>query len=101
MKQEKKNGARAAIATIIWLVVFGIGAYVGFIRYYCANPVPYDPVTSHPYTCDTPYTNFGTAIALAVVFGVPTLLGILYWKFGFPRPNTQKESGKNHTEAKM
>ena len=73
-----------------WMMFFGVGLYAGFLRFYCANPVPYDPVTNHPYTCTVPY-NLPEAIGiLVVVIGIPSAASLSYWKFGFPRDKDLK-----------
>jgi sorbitol-specific phosphotransferase system component IIC len=101
MKLEVKMRLRYAIATILWIVVFCVGVDKAFLRYICANPVPYDPVTNHPYTCRPPYTTFGSiVIFLGIIVGA-TALAALYWKFGLPRGSVQKTSNEERTESKV
>jgi hypothetical protein len=100
MSVEAKARLRHIAAVIIGIIVFCTGVDRAFLRYICANPVPYDPVTNHPYTCRPPYTTFGSfTIFLGIVAG-SVLLAALYWKIGLPFGEIQKSSAIDDTEDK-
>src|SRR5690242_8466422 len=98
MSSDTKNGIRGIIATLIWLIVFGTGMYQAFLRYICANPLPYPIEGYEVNTCRPPYTTLGSVVIFIGIAIGASALSVLYWKFGRPR-NSKNDSTNIPTES--
>jgi len=101
MQSTTRLKTRYAIAIAIGLVSAGAIFYFAVATaQYCKRPENMSPYNAHPpLVCSD--SGVSNVLGLLVAIGVPVLLGVLYWKFGFPRGGIQKASAKDNTEANI
>jgi hypothetical protein len=100
MKSTTKLKMRYAIAIAIGVTSAAAIFYFTLASaFYCKLPENRYPYNAHPpIVCSD--SGISNVLGLLIAIGVPVLVGVLYWKFGFPRGG-QKPQAISKAEPKL